>query len=291
VGRCAAGFIPGLFAPVMGDAIVLHHIVLALQKFHPVEENLRQSFRALAEVRPKGCTPELSGVTIASLGVRFQMFNAAFFSSTIEGSDELSSRLEVASSHFRIEGRAWSLWVCEDWLSWSVRRRLSRSCSDFGLRIAAELPGMIADRLQPPKRNFPKLEIRRITREEDLVFFRSIGSLSFRVPPHWFAEVFDATVLSSRYFECWLALLDGEPVATAATVPSASAIGLYNVATVPAHRGHGIAEALTRHAAADAQLRYGPLPLVLQSTEMGMGVYSRLGFSAVTRIMAYVSGS
>lgn len=265
--------------------------MLALEKFHPVEENLRQSFRALAEVRPKGSTPELPGVTIASLGVRFQMFNAAFFSSTIDSTDELSNRLETARAYFRTEGRAWSLWVCEDWLAWSVRRRLSRSCSTFGLRIAAELPGMIADRLQPPRRPFPALEIRRITTDQDLTSFRSIGSLCFRVPPHWFAEVFDATILQNRQFECWLALLDGEPVATAATVPSASAIGLYNIATIPAHRGRGIAEAITRHAAADAQLRYGPLPLVLQSTAMGMGVYSRLGFSAVTRIMAYVSGA
>jgi GNAT superfamily N-acetyltransferase len=150
---------------------------------------------------------------------------------------------------------------------------------------------MVADTLRPPTRVLPKLEMRRLASEEDLASFRAIGSLCFRVPPHWFAEVFDSTVLLNTAFECWLALLNGEPVATAATVPSAGAIGLYNIATSPAHRGRGIAEALTRHAAADAQLRFGPLPLVLQSTAMGMGVYDRLGFSAVTRIIAYVSGA
>jgi GNAT superfamily N-acetyltransferase len=137
----------------------------------------------------------------------------------------------------------------------------------------------------------PELEIRRLSSEQDLAAFRAIGSVCFRVPPHWFAEVFDSTVLENTNFECWLAFRNGEPVATAATVPSSGAIGLYNIATAPAHRGRGVAEAITRHAAADAQRRYGPLPLVLQSTAMGMGVYDRLGFDAVTRIVAYVSGA
>jgi ribosomal protein S18 acetylase RimI-like enzyme len=78
-------------------------------------------------------------------------------------------------------------------------------------------------------------------------------------------------------------------VATAATVPFGNAIGLYNIATSPAHRGQGIGEAVTRQIAADARGRYGNLPLVLQATSMGLGVYARLGFRPVTRIQAWVS--
>lgn len=257
--------------------------------FHPVEENLRQSFRALAAGRDRASLLELPGVTIASLGVRFQMFNAAFFSGPVEGPSDLEARLRTASDHFRENGRAWSLWVCEDWLSWTARLRLSKICGSFGLRIAAELPGMVAGELPLPFYPLPHLEIRRLTTEADLEIFRNIGSLCFRVPPHWFAEVFNPGVITSPDFECWLAFQDGEPVGTAATVPFADAIGLYNIATIPSHRGKGIAEAVTRHIAHDARLRLGNLPLVLQSTSMGLAVYERLGFRPVTRIMAWVS--
>ncbi len=257
--------------------------------FHPVEENLRQSFRALAAGRENAGLLELPGVTIASLGVRFQMFNAAFFSSHIEGVSELESRLELATQHFRTTRRSWSLWVCEDWLNWTARRRLSKVCAAYGLRIAAEHPGMLAHDLPRPENPLPRLDVRRVSTPEDLELFRNIGSLCFRVPPHWFAEVFEPRVISSQEFECWLAFLDGEAIATAATVPYCGAIGLYNIATVPAHRGKGIAEAITRHVAADARQRHGDLPLVLQSTAMGLGVYHRLGFKPVTRILAFVS--
>ncbi len=258
-------------------------------EFHPVEENLRQSFRALAAGRDQASLLELPGVTIASLGVRFQMFNAAFFSAPVDGPASLEKRLETARDHFRVGGRAWSLWVCEDWLSWTARRWLSKLCGKFGLRLAAEMPGMVASELRRSLHVPPPLQVRRVTTEADLEMFRNIGAVCFRVPPHWFAEVFDPAVIGSSAFECWLAFLDGEPVATAATVPFGNAIGLYNIATSPAHRGQGIGEAVTRQIAADARRRYGNLPLVLQSTSMGLGVYARLGFRRVTRIQAWVS--
>jgi len=65
--------------------------------FHPVEENLRQSFRALAAERPGASTAELPGVSIACLGVRFQMFNAAFLSGPVDGAGVLEARLLATS--------------------------------------------------------------------------------------------------------------------------------------------------------------------------------------------------
>ena len=47
-------------------------------EFQPVESNLRASFRILAGDRPRGEVREIGGISIASAGVTFQMFNAAF---------------------------------------------------------------------------------------------------------------------------------------------------------------------------------------------------------------------
>ncbi|HXJ42756.1 MAG TPA: GNAT family N-acetyltransferase [Bryobacteraceae bacterium] len=257
--------------------------------FHPVEQNLRQSFRALASERPGATTAELPGVSIVCLGVRFQMFNAAFLSGPVENSDVLEARLEAASQYFREAGHAWSFWFCDDWLPWLVRRRLSRVCGPFGLRLAAEMPGMIAGELTRASRAVPKLEIRRVSTVQELGGFRGVGAMCFRVPPDWFSEVFDSRATTRSDFECWIASLNGEPVATAASVSCAGAIGLYNIATMPEFRGRGIGEAVTRFVAEDARSRHGHLPLVLQATAMGQGLYTRLGFRPVTRILAYTN--
>jgi ribosomal protein S18 acetylase RimI-like enzyme len=266
-------------------------IIERLMGFRLVEENLRQSFRALAKGRPRATIAELPGISIASLGVAFQMFNAAFLSEPVETLQELEARLGTARRHFASRGMPWAFWVCEDWLARGVRRKLSRSCSGAGLRLSSELPGMMADHLEAPARNLPEIEIRRVESSRTLDDFRTIGSASFHVPVTWFSEVFDRDMASRAEFECWVGYANALPVATAARVVSGDGvIGLYNVATAPELRQRGYGEAITRSAiAADLPTRQRG-KLVLQSTSNGVRLYERMGFRAVTRILVYNSG-
>lgn len=258
--------------------------------FVPVEENLRQSFRVLAVDRKGADVIDLPGLSIASLGAKFQMFNAAFLNSEASQAD-FERRLDMAQEHFRARALPWSLWICEDWLERALRRRLSQTCQKYGLRLSSEMPGMIAAEMEKPKRCLPALDIRPVDGARALADFRGIGSVCFHVPLEWFSEVFDESVPVSRPgFRCWVGYLEGTPVATAASVASQGVsgrgvTGLYNIATAPGYRGRGIAEAITRHAVAAA----GNGPLVLQSTSHGLRLYERLGFRAVTRILVYNS--
>jgi len=258
--------------------------------FRAVEENLRQSFRVLAAGRPGTDLAELPGVTIASLGAQFQMFNAAFLSAPVGTAEELGERLETARAHFAARGMAWSFWICEDWLAAGARRRLSRAGQNIGLRLSSELPGMIADRICPPQRRLPALEIRRVTAGRGMEDFRAIGATCFHVPLGWFGEVFDHDMSGRGDFVCWTGYADGEPLATAATIVAPEdVIGVYNVATSPAHRQRGYGEAITRHAIEAARNGSGGGRVILQSTMQGYGLYRRLGFSEVTRILVYNS--
>ena len=252
--------------------------------------NLRQSFRALAEGRESGVVTELPGVSIASVGAAFQMFNAAFFSAPVETEGALHQRLSVARDYFLERGQRWAFWICEDWLaSNGVRRRLSRACESVSLRLSSEMPGMAAERLAPPTRALPLLEFQRVNSEPALNDFRGIGASCFHVPITWFAEVFNVSITGKHPFVCWVGYRDGEPVATAATIVHEGVVGLYNVATAPPYRHRGYAEVMTRHAVSEAMRESSPARVVLQSTSGGLHLYQRIGLQPVTRILVYNS--
>jgi hypothetical protein len=257
--------------------------------FHSLADNLRESFRSLADGKPRGSVVELPGVSIASLGVAFQMFNAAFPSQLIGSQAELEQRLGVAAEYFRANSLRWSFWFCEDWVAHPVRRRLSRTCEDFGLRLSAEMPGLAADAIYPLTRKVPPLDVRLVRSAESLEDFRLLGSSCFHVPPVWFSEVFDAEVPKHQKFICWVGYASGVPVATAATISSHGVIGVYNVATGQEYRQRGYAEAITRYAI-DAALRETEAEsVVLQSTAQGLNLYARMGFQVITRVLVYNS--
>jgi ribosomal protein S18 acetylase RimI-like enzyme len=257
--------------------------------FRWVEENLRESFRALADGRPNADVAELSGVSLASLGAAFQMFNAAFPSQPIESLTELEKRLDIMRSHFENHGRPWAFWCCEDWLAPELRRRLSRTCECFGLRLSAELAGMVAERIEPPAPRLPALDVKRVESAQTLHDFRAVGSVCFHVPIVWFSEVFDEDVAARRRFVCWVGYSNGLPIATAATVSCEGVAGLYNVATIPDRRERGYGEAITRHVIAAAMRENEIGRVVLQSTSQGLSLYRRMGFETVTRILVYSS--
>jgi ribosomal protein S18 acetylase RimI-like enzyme len=257
--------------------------------FHCVEENLRQSFRILAKGRPHGDVIELPGVSIASLGVAFQMFNAAFLSEPVEFQAELEERLRIARRHFDSRAIRWAFWICEDWIAPALRQKLSRTCEAFGLRLSTEMPGMTADVILPPERILPEIKTRRVESAEILKDFRAIGSTCFRVPTAWFSEVFDENLADRQAFVCWVGYRKDLPVTTAACVAAKGTIGIYNVATVPEYRERGYGEAITRHAIEAGRRENAGARPVLQSTSKGLGIYARMGFRVVTRVLVYNS--
>jgi ribosomal protein S18 acetylase RimI-like enzyme len=77
----------------------------------------------------------------------------------------------------------------------------------------------------------------------------------------------------------YLGILDGEVVAAAETSLAGRVLGVFGVATVPEARRRGIGAAITAHVVADR--RDDADLAVLESSEMGEGVYGRLGFRTI----------
>jgi len=257
-------------------------------EFQLVANNLRESFRIVAASRAAGEVRELHGASIASAGVTFQMFNAAFLADRVGTEPELVQRILLPSVHFQARGLEWAYWVCEDWIDARLRKRSRKLFEQHGLRLSTELPGMVAERLLPPLKPLPRLEVRRVHDETTRAAFSEIGSICFHVPLSWFREVFDSDTVWDR-FAAYVAYHDGEPVATAAVVVGGGAIGVYNVATLPEKQRRGFGEYVMRYALAEARREHGREPLILQSTPVGLRLYQRMGFRSVARVAVYSS--
>jgi ribosomal protein S18 acetylase RimI-like enzyme len=257
-------------------------------EFQLVADNLRESFRTIASSRTAGELLEMHGVSIASAGVTFQMFNTAFLSGPVANETELKQRIRLPVAHFNQRGQEWAYWVCEDWIEQPARKRSRRWFEHYGLRFATELPGMIADRILPPGRPLPEIEVRRVRGEATWNPFCEIGSVCFHVPITWFREVFDHEAVWDR-FVSFVGYADGEPVSTTSIVRGAGVVGVYNVATLPGSRRRGFGEAVMRYALAEVARESGMERVILQSTPAGLKLYERMGFRTVARVAVYSS--
>ena len=83
--------------------------------------------------------------------------------------------------------------------------------------------------------------------------------------------------------------MDGRAVAIAAIVQAAGALGIYSLATIPAHRHQGYGEALLRAAATASRPKPSVEPFILQSTEAGHSLYRRMGFRDVAKFTVYLT--
>jgi GNAT superfamily N-acetyltransferase len=206
------------------------------------------------------------------------MFNAAFLSSPVSTEAELAQRILLPALHFESRKLDWAYWVCEDMLEPRTRRASRRIFERHGLRHSVELPGMLAERVAPPAKPLPALEIRKVHDAATRDAFCAIASVCFHVPIQWFLEVFDDLVVWDRF-----------AVSTTAIVMGGHAIGVYNVATVPQHQRHGYGEAIMRHALAQAYDVHGTQRSILQSTPAGARLYHRMGYQTVAKIAVYAS--
>jgi GNAT superfamily N-acetyltransferase len=256
--------------------------------FECVERNLRESFRVVAAHRSGGEVRELEGVSIASAGVSFQMFNAAFLSAPVSADWQMDRRVAQAAVHFAARGQRWAYWICHGWLDGPARRRLPALLRKHKLYQAVELPGMLAEEIRPPTRALPPIEVRRVSSGPVKDAFCAIGSTCFNVPLVWFCEVFDNSGIWDD-FAGYVGYLNGVPVSTAATVIGGGVVGVYNVATMPDHRRAGYGEAVMRHALEQARREHGLSRTILQSTPHGFELYQRMGYQPVTRVSVFCS--
>ena len=116
-----------------------------------------------------------------------------------------------------------------------------------------------------------------------------VASIGFRIDERFekiWLDFFADAIFDTR-FQTYLALLDGKPVATSQLFLSEGVAGIYNVSCIPDARGQGIGSAVTLAPLLEARemgFRIG----VLQASQKGHNVYSRLGFQDYGKLSVHL---
>ncbi|MGH9612167.1 MAG: GNAT family N-acetyltransferase [Bryobacteraceae bacterium] len=252
-----------------------------------VAANLVDALRGFGEAREDGQIQDSLGLRIISSGIAYAVFNSAVITSEVDDPKELEDRIALAASFFRVLHHPWTLWFCNDHIGKKARRGFSGLTSRYRLEPLIETPGMFAERLTPPERILPQLDIKPVGDEPTRLAFARLIGISFDTPFEVCQAIYDRERAWRGNYRAWLGYLGSEAVTTAAIVNAADVTGIYSVATLPEFRQRGYGETVMRYALAEAA-RDGEAPLVLQSSRAGFALYRRMGFKKVTGFEVYI---
>jgi ribosomal protein S18 acetylase RimI-like enzyme len=248
-----------------------------------VEANLREAMRAYSAVTPEGESRDYPGVTIASSGLDFSVFNSLMLTSAVESERELDQRITTGAVHFAARGIGWTAWLCDDLLAPAVLKRAGTLLGKRGIHTIAEPPGMLAERIAPANRRPAPVECCRVSSSKTRFDFADVASVVFLLP----FRVSQAAYAGEEYWSCgmrgYVGYFAGKPVSVVSTVLAGGAVGVYSLGTLPQHQRCGYGETLLRFALADTTRATGVERTVLQSTQSGFRLYQRMGYRTVTR--------
>jgi GNAT superfamily N-acetyltransferase len=246
--------------------------------------------RFFGRARDSGEVRDLAGVCLVVSGLNYAAFNAALLAEPIESdSNELAHHLQLSASHFDARQLRWTYWMCDDYLARTMRRDARGIFIRHGLRPLTEAPGMYAEGLLPPTRALPRVKLLRVGDDATRAAFAWITSVAFEIPHSFCSAIYGAERAWTTGFHGYVGLVNGSPVATAATVVAADAVGVYSVATLPDYRRLGYAEATMRGALLAAKEDCGIERTVLQSTRSGYSLYEQMGYRKVTTFNVYIA--
>jgi GNAT superfamily N-acetyltransferase len=136
----------------------------------------------------------------------------------------------------------------------------------------------------------PAFTVKRVENLSQLRQFVTVLARNSDTPPaiaaKWFKLEAGLGVGDNLPWQRYLGFWQGEPVAACSIVAGAGVVGLYQVATLPQARGHGLATAICLTALREARQR-GHHTAVLHSTPMAVKIYRQLGFQPAAHLMLY----
>lgn len=219
-----------------------------------------------------GAVHESDGMLLVSSGLPLSYLNIAFVTRQLPAPED---QVVAAARFFDARGEPFIIRIRE-----GLDPAAEAACERLGFPYSDTVPGMASTNMAAPP--LPRgLEIRPVTSERELAAFRTVVARGFELDLEQVTRFVRMELIRDDEVECYLGLVDGEPVATSTLAHGGRVAGVYNVATLPEARRRGFGEALTWHAMSRGAA-YGCDMATLQASEMGRPVYERMGFRLVS---------
>jgi GNAT superfamily N-acetyltransferase len=257
-------------------------------------ENLACGMQFYGRARPSGEIRDLTDQCLIYCGLNYAAFNAAVLRAPLVSHPrELMRLIEEARDFFEPRGVRWTYWLCDASLEPALARDARDIFRRYSLQLLTEAPGMYAERLAPPGPRYPVVELHDASDASDAsarAAFARIIAATFDIPPAICTAVYENERGWRGNFQGYVGYREGQPVTTAAVVEGGGAIGFYSVATLPAHRRRGYAEATMRQVLCRVQQQAAaPLPTVLQSTQAGLKLDEKMGYRAAGNFRVFIA--
>jgi len=256
-----------------------------------IEESARQFSRAwsmFAKNSRDGAVLERPGMLIADSGVTWPAMNAAFVTRPVDDSRAFAAQLQHAIEHFAARGREFMVVLTPDQIAPEVRESLEQELASLRFVPALQLEGMVADALQPPSHQRPSLEIRPVADEHTRLAIAELNAVAYEIPRDWAVEALAVPELWTDEITGYVGYIKDRAVTCAAVLLIESVLYVALVATLPEHRGRGLAESVMRFALHSARLRDGGERSILHSTPAGINLYKQMGYRFVTSFTLYI---
>lgn len=201
--------------------------------------------------------------------------------------ENLNENIDESLAYFKERG-----WPMTWWTGPTTRPSdLGRHLEARGLTHESDMPGMAVD-LHSMNEDLPKPEGLTIEHVEDVETLKKY--MEVMCPNLWAGEFtqnffdletsigFDKSLPRRTY----IGYLDRKPVASSHMLLTSGVAGIFCVATVPEARRKGIGTQITLAPLREAR-EMGYRVGVLQSSQIGLGVYRRIGFEEYCKIGVY----
>jgi GNAT superfamily N-acetyltransferase len=250
-----------------------------------VESNrhLREAWRLYAQVSRQGEVLDTEGLSFANANQPWFFMNVATLCEAVVDGSDLQRRARQALTYFAGRGNPWVLTASEDWLGTDAASLLS----DVGLVHKLDLMGMATERVSPPSRPLPDVQLRPIDGEETKLALADLNADSYGVPKEWGRQALGGAALWERAIFGRIAYVRGEPASGAFALPIDNALYIGWVATAKTHRREGLAELVIRTCLEDARNATGLERTVLHAIADGQRVYQRMGYRCVVKFPFY----
>lgn len=233
---------------------------------------------------PGASLEEVGGVLRLVTGAADPLANAVLRTRVAAG-DDPDAAIDATIARFEADGLPWTWWSLPSDVPADLAERLERR----GVAVLDAAPLMaLMDLSGVAERPVPGLSIERVRDTAGLDAFLAIAEGALDLTPvvgRLLRDLATATGLGDDApIRHYVGRIGGDVVGIA-TLHLGGCAGVYNIGTLEAMRGRGVGTALTVATLLDARAA-GQRVAALQSSELGLGVYRRLGFVEVGELRA-----